>query len=212
MKNCRNLTTAEVQMHLNGATMFVRPVKGYLTDSYGDLLSDLQAGTYTPSVVDKNGEEQAGADKWGAISGVGERCWPAPFQPGQVIYGREPWMEAYNPYTKETRPVTLSNHPNDWGEVSGWRSPASMPKSVARIFQRIDKVEVVRVQDVTEEQAKNFGLDIKSCPVGYIPSYQKEPHAYTFCHYYTTRFGSESWDRNDWIWLFTYTTVNSLNG
>lgn len=219
MKNCKNLTTSEVQMIMNGATMFVEPMKqnkySYFGVPFCEEYPDLEAGLYTSTVVDKWGEEDAGPEIWGAISGKGEHCWESPYQPSQIIYVREPWMQSYNRHKKETKPVTISNHPIEWGEVSGWRSPASMPKEAARIFLRIGSVQVVRVKSVNDDQAQSMGIDRDIAHTHNVACGESKwdiPFSLVFREYYIARFSQESWDNNDWIWLFTFTRVNSVNG
>lgn len=211
MKNCKNLTTSEVQMIMNGATMFVEPMKqnkySYFGVPFCEEYPDLEAGLYVSTVVDKWGEEDAGPEIWGAISGKGEYCWKSPYQPGQIIYGREPWMRApnlNNAYGQPMEPIkykasVTAQYIEEWS--SRWSSAAAMPKEAARIFLRIESVSVKRCQDVTQSDALSM-VEVLDFPKP-IESFQS---------YYISRFGQESWDNNDWIWLFTFTRVNSING
>lgn len=86
----------------------------------------------------------------------------APFRPGDVLYVRETWFE-----TEDSRIVFKAGRPhkevwiNDYVRVSDnavkWRPSLHMRKEDARIFLLVEDISLERVQDITEEEAKNEG-------------------------------------------------------
>lgn len=216
MKNCINLTTEEVSMILAGGTKLVVPMKPQPNHDHFLLYTDGPLG-----------EETGIADYEEAEFEI-----PSPFQPGQVIYGREKYAKGkvaagYEPFsTPGYEPLYLSQCSdendvipyhyciaNNIGiEEVFWQSPATMPKSAARIFLRIESVEVKQADKVTHHEAQAMGYS----STGWQPSYSNpdnigledngEPANYQFLDAYIAKGGKAS----DWIWLYTFTRVNTL--
>lgn len=223
MKNCKNLSTSEVQMIMNGATIFVEPMKqnqySYFGIPFGEEYTDLEAGQYPSTIINKWGDEDFGPDIWGAISGKGEHCWKSPYQPGQTIYGREVWG-VFAGITENDPTIYRADGCWEAQGVEGpvhvennrWNSPATMPREAARIFLRIDGVQVKSCQDVTEEEARLMMVPTLVAVIdnkridgfSFINSLTGMPFK-PFELYYKTRFGLESWERNDWIWVYSFT-------
>jgi len=108
-----------------------------------------------------------------------------------------------------------------------WRSPIHMPYEAARIVRRVTGVRVERVQEVSEEDAIKCGYTEASffenfeSIVGYpyrqwkrmqeefVGEYVSESEAdpIDWANWlYQSLYGNESWERNDWVWVFDLTT------
>ena len=95
----------------------------------------------------------------------GDKHWTeAPYQPGDILYVRETW---------DTEPVAPDGcfqpggvwyykadgdlRPEAWR--GNWRPPIHMPREAARIFLRVTRARVERLQDITEEQVRAEGVE-----------------------------------------------------
>jgi len=81
-----------------------------------------------------------------------------------------------------------------------WRSPATMPAWASRITLENCGVRVMRLAEITEEDARATGVT-GDCPIGHIPSYQKGPFAYHFAQEWESRYGKRyPWESSPWVW------------
>lgn len=92
-----------------------------------------------------------------------------------------------------------------------WKPPMFMPKWAARIWQMVEEVRIERVQDITEEDARNEGVKPVMCQypgdewsTGYM-SYREG-----FKKIWIELHGEESWRRNDWVWVVRYKTISKI--
>ena len=104
------------------------------------------------------------------------RWWPSyenglisPYQPGDILYVRETW--AYSQDAGPTRIIYKADEQN--GPVERWLPSIHMEKRDARIFLRVTDVQVDRLQDITEEQARAEGV---GDPYDYQPPEWYEAH------------------------------------
>ena len=109
----------------------------------------------------------------------------APYQPGDILYVRETWRiwkahrydaDVYIEYkagkdgvangTVLQFPFGCTDSPNrdtydrfikKWGVGEKWHPSIHMPREAARIFLRVTDVQVERLQDITNEQARKEG-------------------------------------------------------
>jgi len=91
------------------------------------------------------------------------------YQVGDIIYARETWQQL----TDEFGIQTIYRANEDYSDIENlkWRPSLHMPKSEARIFLKVTDVRVERLQDITEEQAKEDG----------IRGYSKDGNLYKYC-------------------------------
>jgi len=123
-----------------------------------------------------------------------------------------------------------------------WKSPATMPKEAARIFLRVTDVRAERIQDIRDHDAiaegamfTDFGTYI---PKGMISIdggktyHQFNENQYagwsmesqfcpTQCHgtargafseYWGKVYGKGAWERNDWVWVYTFERCEKPKG
>lgn len=146
----------------------------------------------------------------------------APYTPGSTVYVREAWMYVMIEHAhdllegrRDNNQFCLrSQYNSDFIEYASekygysWQSPATMPRSAARLFPIVDKVEVVRCRSVNAEQRIDIGLDIQNftdgSKGGKINSIlEKLHHIDSFKDYITSKFGQSFWDENGFLWLTT---------
>lgn len=187
-------TTDQVRGILDGrVTMFREPLK--------------------PQPELKNGLWMLGGAGW--IDGI-TRFYPVPchslynrmpYYPGDIIYVREGWMPMEQYFGRRMEPkyvyrADATSESERCREDYGipWRSPATMPRDAARLFLRVVRVRVERVQEITEDDSKREGTQ-----GGYDwPTYSRR-----WDYLYAKRgFG---WDTNPWTWMVTFEQTKEEN-
>jgi len=97
----------------------------------------------------------------------------------------------------------------------GWCPPEEMPREYARDFQRITKVQVERLHDISEEDARAEGcprcIGITNCGCCDGTCEYMMPQVW-YKHLWESLHGLGSWDRNDWVWAITYERLENYEG
>lgn len=103
---------------------------------------------------------------------------------------------------------------------NGWQSPYFMPKEAARLFLKVTDVRVERLQDITSEQAKNEGVDLKS-GTPFPKATARDCHgAKDGLSMYQSKFvilwdstikkqnlDKYGWEANPWVWVIEFERV-----
>lgn len=89
---------------------------------------------------------------------------------------------------------------NHWGENKTFVSPLFMPKWCARHWQRVTGVNVERLNDISEEDAKAEGV---TCPPSiasdrYWPTYKDG-----YAEEWDSLYGQGAWEANPWLPAYT---------
>jgi hypothetical protein len=139
----------------------------------------------------------------------------APYRhlPDDILYVRETWM----PETEQGIPTggyiyKAGSKPEPDGDTPlKWRPSLFMPKEAARIFLRITDVRVKRLQDITEEDARDEGV---GDPYDYqAPEYYEQPHMRGIGYFASAFAGlwdslnskrGYGWDTNPWVWVYSF--------
>jgi hypothetical protein len=175
-------------------------------------------------------------DPWNEIGWIAQF---APYQPGDIIYVRETYFrddctpdcsgqkdENECPFSRvgDSCYGYKAQYANPDGVDIKWRPSIHMPKEAARIFLRVTDVQVERVQEITEEDARAEG----------IQSYWAEPHrdvppfigaakeiGADLCSTRREAFGQlwnslyaakgYGWDVNPWVWKYTFERTEKPN-
>lgn len=149
----------------------------------------------------------------------GKEVWlPCPYgKPGDILWVRETFWH--------------SVHDWDWSEVffkadlpnthpmSGWKPSIHMPKAAARIWDEVVSVKVERVQDITEEDAINEGIEPDPLGPDAIDggvlypglrffNYAAAGYRYvrpleSFRSLWIKINGEESWNLNPFVWVIS---------
>lgn len=185
-----NRTAEQVRAILRGATQFRVPVKpqpvSKLVDCpFGTIGDELWIKTGYTTRYDKDRDETV----W-SVDGVGFTS----------THGRA--------CSKSSRPKKDGKHPGMF--MPEWLSGELLPAL------EIVGVRVERVQEISEEDAKACGYFLRRCACAEM---QRKPRngleaafRQTWCHIHgqefrdmwSSQYGPESWDRNDWVWVVNY--------
>ena len=122
-------------------------------------------------------------------------------QPGDRLWVRETWAPWPELWTRsdirDQSPLYRAERPFVGNDVK-WRPSNHMPRWASRINLEITDVRVERVQDITDEDALEEGVD----PDGYIPRTQFEA---LWNSIYEKR--GHGWDKNPWVWVIEFKVV-----
>lgn len=112
---------------------------------------------------------------------------------------RMPFMYKADIKDVETAKEVMQDH--------GWKFRPSihMPKAACRLFLEITSIRVERLQDITEEDASEEGVEC----------YYDKNGEYVVCSYkdsfeilWSSINGSESWNANPWVWVVEFKRVD----
>ena len=130
----------------------------------------------------------------------------ATYQPGETVYLKEPYILLPDRPTIYRYGVDIP-----FNEGYPWKNKMFMPEKYARYFIKIAKVEVQKVQDITEEDARNEGVYFAKSPMGncyldyinggcniLVSAYK------SFRSLWRKINGNESWELNPWVFIYTF--------
>ena len=92
-----------------------------------------------------------------------------------------------------------------------WKPSIHMPEWASRIFLKITDIKVERLQEISQHDAINEGIEgIMSHTTRYIGhnniTYQTPYSA--FKSIWISVYGQESWDKNPWLWCYSFEKVD----
>jgi hypothetical protein len=129
--------------------------------------------------------------------------------PGERRWVRETWALRNCHHVSSIQTPAWYKADGDFRDRGPWRSPITMPEEWSRLTVEITDVQVIRVQDVSEQEAKRAGY-YGNCGIGYIPAYLEGPHGYHFAREWDERAkAGERWEDNPWVWAITARRVNT---
>ncbi|WEQ51190.1 hypothetical protein LV478_11680 [Komagataeibacter oboediens] len=137
-----------------------------------DEISNLLVGSYHPTVVRNNGEEEPGPETFGAFSECGDFGCKAPYAPDNLLWVRETWrgivkinapweahregVARYIPDRRLCLGVEYKASHMDNNEP--WRPSIHMPRWASRLTLRVTNVRAQPLLDISEEDAKSEGF------------------------------------------------------
>lgn len=97
-------------------------------------------------------------------NGKNEPCIrKAPYQPEDILYVRETWFKDVDRYMYRANYSDREKFYRDSKEIEmKWKPSIHMPKEAARIWLKVTDVRVERLQDITEDGAKEEGANCKN--------------------------------------------------
>lgn len=149
-----------------------------------------------------------------AIANFSDGSFARPqYIPGDLLYVRETW----------TQPENIIYYRADEAALlppgAKWRPSIHMPKWAARIWLRVTRVRVERARDITDEDAIAEGAQrfegLLPCSIrGTRDKWSMgSPGSHSQClstarnafgNVWIAIYGPESWDRNDWVWVYEF--------
>jgi hypothetical protein len=202
-------------------------------------VASIRVSHYHPTVIDRRGGEQPGAEIFGAYSDDGEWGSKCPFgERGDHLWVRETAKCGYRSeqppantgrigvdfkagggtdrkYTLDRRddyPWFPSKSHNADGSIR-WTPGIHMPRWASRISLEVTGVRVERLQGISESDAIAEGL-VKT-PAGFWSTYGRSGVDGTYSpvssyHYlWESINGDGSWDANPWVWVVEFKRVNT---
>jgi hypothetical protein len=160
---------------------------------------------FSPTVVDRHGEEQPGTDVYGAGNEDGDLWIRCPYgATGDILWVRETWhasphfdclYRADFPDGAVLRKVVAHG---------GWKPSIFMPYRMSRIKLEVTGVRVERLHDISEADAWAEGTpgELLHRAQGYAPS------AYRML--WESINGPNSWDANPWVWVVEFSRLPTL--
>lgn len=207
-----------VRALLNGTkTQTRRVVKPQPPADCGGLLVD----AIYPVVIDRHGDDQPGAEKYGVTTNDGEWCLPCPYgQPGDRLWVKEThWRDdedgsilyAANP--DDAALVDLNKHESGLAKYN-WKPSIFMRREYSRILLEIVSVRVERLQEISAADATAEGMTPKlRSDLGWA---SHEPSAegfmlnearHTYLKLWEAINGPGSWAANPWVWAVEFKRV-----
>lgn len=152
--------------------------------------------------------------KWGAlIQNLTDAKFPqadlvaAPAYIDDLIYVRETWANAganapeltlYKANYPEHVPAHYENVPN-LSKIK-WTPSIHMPRWASRLTLKVTDIRIEQVQDITEEQAINEGMQPAR------PSSLVMPYRTSFMDIWDNIYGS--WTDNPYVWVIEFEVIN----
>lgn len=133
-----------------------------------------------------------------------------PYQIGDILWVRETWNNwptPFSPFVYKATDLKSCGHT--------WKPSIHMPKKAARIFLKVISVKVERLQDISEEDAKNEGVKLleNGSYQCYFNSEIAQNYMYTrspkksFETLWQSINGINSWDLNPWVWIIEFEKI-----
>jgi hypothetical protein len=138
------------------------------------------------------------------------------YEVGNILWVRETWCERLGDVSKGEYIYKAHKEPQDEMHQyalnqNKWRPSLFMPRKAARIFLRVMHVWVERLQDITEEDARDEGV---RDPYEYqAPEYYDQAHfsgveinkcAFAGLWDSLNSKRGYSWEANPWVWVYTF--------
>ena len=137
--------------------------------------------------------------------------------PGDTLWVRETFQ--YVDFAGEDNGYVYRATDPDWETMEGWRWKPSifMPYKACRIFLKIEDVRIERLQDITEQDAIQEGVERLPGHEGLLayqsylttPERQQMP-CFPYISFKTLWHkinGRKSWDENPWVWVITFSRI-----
>lgn len=147
--------------------------------------------------------------KW--IDKTAEDLFTPPCHGDDILWVRETWCNINKPgiapeyyYLADClQPWVEDYDPSEWK----WKPSIHMPREAARLFLRVNKVRVERLQDITEEDAISEGTKLLSHDgkTIYTKDYRNAFQVLWNSLYSKQGFG---WDANPWVWVIEFERVD----
>lgn len=143
-----------------------------------------------------------------------------PIKKGVILWVREKWRN--NDDIKESYLYKL-NYNSEYDcyeenfELKKWERSIHMPEKAARTFLKVKDVWVEKLQDITDEDSIQEGVesfyDGTSAGLLYVDYYRGAafhlPSARKgFKSLWQSIYGIESWDENPWVWVYSFEWID----
>lgn len=146
-------------------------------------------------------------------NGKNELCIrKAPYQPGDILYVREIWCSAYDGEKYFYLADKLTNREErsllNYDDTK-WHPSIHMPKEAARIWLKVTEVRMERLQDITEDGAKEEGANCKNGKNVGLEEKMRRTAIERFAEIWNGTIKKSALDRygwsvNPWVWVIEF--------
>lgn len=138
----------------------------------------------------------------------------ANYKVGDVLWVRETWSQGSFENGSHTGIRFKADNEN---HSVKWKPSIFMPREAARIFLKVTKVRVERLQDITEKDAIAEGIevigfnDVLNCDV--YKNYGNEKFDFltavkSFESLWVSINGEHSWNKNSFVWVYDFEVID----
>lgn len=141
-------------------------------------------------------------------SGIEQKVFKCPYgKIGDVLWVRETFLENDGEYYFK---ASMDDSDNKY--LSGsWKPSIHMPKIAARIYLKITNVRVEKLQDISEQDSVNEGVEESSIDKGWYKNYVNnlltKNAIRSFFSLWESINGNKSLDNNPWVWLIEFERI-----
>lgn len=129
-------------------------------------------------------------------------------QVGDVLWVRETFKPADIPEETGLYEFKASlQDPDACWNKGIWKPSIHMPKSAARIWLKITNIKVERLQDISEEDAMNEGVEYEWYDQS--RNIKIEAAKSLFKKLWQVINGRESWEANPWVWAIEFEVIST---
>lgn len=146
-------------------------------------------------------------------NGKNEPCIrKAPYQLGDILYVREAWCSAYDGEKYFYLADKLTNREErsllNYDDAK-WHPSIHMPKEAARIWLKVTEVRMERLQDITEDGAKEEGANCKNGKNVGLEEKMRRTAIERFAEIWNGTIKKSALDRygwsvNPWVWVIEF--------
>lgn len=131
---------------------------------------------------------------------------------GDILWVRETW-KVPNPNGKPNYQYKADWDKYNTGVTFKWKPSIFMPKAACRIFLKITDIRVARLQDISNIDAINEGIEITHDYGDGFYSYKNynsketsdwEVPSLSFMTLWQSINGEDSWNSNPWVWVISF--------
>lgn len=183
-----------------------------------DAWAPIGPEVYSPTVVDRNGDEQPGPDAYGSGNDDGSDWIRCPYgQPGDRLWVREAWRTEPALDPCPPREIAMVGAPVQYeagpaADVLGGKLRPSifLPRALARITLLVTGVRVERLNDISEADALAEGVTPKWEPgcsgrlMEAFNGFSFRPAASAYADLWEQINGPGSWSANPWVWVLAF--------
>lgn len=133
--------------------------------------------------------------------------WTPPCHGDDILWVRETWSTVSDAVSGEKRYLyaagaAMEDYSLENGALRKWRPSIHMPREAARIFLRVTKVSVERLQEISVEDIAREAL------TGLIPD-----STLTFRRFWDSLckpadIDKYGWEANPWVWVISFERIN----
>lgn len=128
----------------------------------------------------------------------------APYRKGDILYVRETYKENKNGYLYKADFVK-----NDIEDTMKWKPSLHMPKEAARIWLRVTDVRMEKLNDISEEDAKMEGANLKKGKNIGVQEKMARSSIERFAEIWDStikkpELGTYGWNANPYVWVIEF--------